>query len=117
VVDVSAETTVGGDVDVSVTTQRHDGVTVVAVEGEIDLASGGRLEQEITAALADPGTGVVVDLHGVTFLDSSGISVLLKGRRLADTQGVDYRVTGASNMVRQVLDLTGVWGHLSGEDT
>jgi anti-anti-sigma factor len=106
---------VGGDVGVSITMERRDGATIVAVAGEIDIASGGQLEQEITAALADPGSGVVVDLHGVTFLDSSGISVLLKGRRLADTRGVGYRVTGANNMVRQVLDLTGVWGHLSGE--
>jgi anti-sigma B factor antagonist len=106
---------VGGDVGVSVTTQQCDGRTIVAVVGDIDLASGGDLEQEITAALAGPGTAVVVDLQGVTFLDSSGIGVLLKGRRLADTHGVDYRVTGATNMVRQVLDLTGVWGHLSGE--
>jgi anti-sigma B factor antagonist len=87
----------------------------VAVAGEIDIASGGQVEQEITAALAGSDGGVVVDLDGVTFLDSSGISVLLKGRRLAGSRGVDYRVTGANNMVRQVLDLTGVWGHLSGE--
>ena len=49
------------------------------------------------------------------FLDSSGISVLVKGRRLADGRGVPYRVTGASGTIRQVLDITGVWGHLSGQ--
>jgi len=54
-----------------------------------------------------------VDLAEVAFLDSSGIASLLKGRRIADGLGKAYWVTGATGIVREVLDLTGVWAHLS----
>jgi anti-anti-sigma factor len=57
---------------------------------------------------------VLVDLAGVQFLDSSGIASLLKGRRLADQRGVSYRAVGADGMIRQVLELGGVWEHLCG---
>jgi anti-sigma B factor antagonist len=103
-------------VDLSIATSRQDDVLTLRVAGDVDLATGQQLEREITEAVAAAGpASVVVDLSGVGFLDSSGISVLVKGRRLADGHGVPYRVTGASGTIRQVLDITGVWGHLSGQ--
>jgi anti-anti-sigma factor len=84
--------------------------------GEVDLAAGAAAEAAIMSALTEPDVDtVVVDLTTVTFLDSSGISVLLAGRRAADERGVTYRVAGAGGIVRKVLDLTGVWPLLSGE--
>jgi anti-sigma B factor antagonist len=86
----------------------------VSVAGDVDLATVGQLDREFeTAVDADQTTGVVVDLAEVAFLDSSGIASLLKGRRLADGRGKPFRVTGARGLVREVLDLTGVWEHLS----
>jgi ABC-type transporter Mla MlaB component len=48
---------------------------------------------------------VIVDLSDVTFLDSSGISALLRGRRLADDTHPGYHVTGARGLVLTVLEL------------
>jgi anti-sigma B factor antagonist len=100
----------------AVSTHRHDGVTTVTISGAMDLDSVGHVERVIGETVDSPGTTkVVVDLSGVDFLDSSGIASLLKGRRVADGSGVAYLVVGAEGMVRRVLDLTGVWAHLSGE--
>ena len=60
---------------------------------------------------------MIVDLSGTQFMDSSGISILLKGRREADRAGIAYRVTGATDMVRHILRLTGVLDYLSAEPT
>lgn len=94
----------------------HDdaGVVTLTVRGEIDLANVDEFHEDVAAAVASDATTIVVDLSEVTFIDSGGISVLLKGRRLADEQGKEYRVTGATGMVSQILDLTGVSAHLSG---
>lgn|SRR5262245_2983131 len=90
------------------------GVVSVDAAGEVDLLTASVLEQAIVKAVAAVGgTGVVVDLAGVTFLDSSGISVLLEGRRMADNSAKSYRVDGARGIVLQVLELTGVWEHLA----
>jgi anti-sigma B factor antagonist len=103
-------------VDVSVSSELRDGVLTAAVSGEIDLASGPGVERVIAEAIGSPGVNaVLVDLSGVEFLDSSGVALLLKGRRSADERGVGYRVTGAHGITLQVLQLTGVWGYLSGE--
>jgi anti-anti-sigma factor len=103
-------------VGISISTQRRDQTVTVGVAGEIDLAAGVAVEAAIMSAVANQDVDkVLVDLTAVTFLDSSGMSVLLKGRRLADERAVTYRVAGADGIVRKVLDLTGVWPLLSGE--
>jgi anti-sigma B factor antagonist len=99
-------------VSLSLTTHREAGAITIDVNGDLDMSNVGQLEKEIAAAIGEC-TGIIIDLTEVPFIDSAGISALLKGRRMADEQGRRYRVTGAGGMVRQVLDMTGVWTHLS----
>jgi anti-anti-sigma factor len=100
---------------VSVSSHRQGSVLTVVVTGEVDLSTNFAVENAITDAIAEDGvTEVEVDLSAVRFLDSSGIRLLLKGRRGADERGVAYRVTSAQGIARQVLEMTGVWAHLSG---
>jgi anti-sigma B factor antagonist len=101
---------------VSVSSQRDAGVLTLAVSGEVDLATSPLVDDAITEAIASSGVTVVeVDLAAVEFLDSSGVALLLKGRRRADERGVAYRVTGAHGTPLQVLQIAGVWAHLSGD--
>jgi anti-anti-sigma factor len=86
--------------------------TVVPV-GDIDLSTVDTLAAQLGAAIDSDASRIEVDLSGVTFVDSVGIHALLKGRRLADASGKDYAVNGADGIVRQVLELTGVWTHLT----
>ncbi|MFC3501632.1 STAS domain-containing protein [Micromonospora krabiensis] len=97
----------------TLSSRRADGAVTVAVGGEVDLSNAQDLADEITAAVESDATEIIVDLGEVTFLDSAGINVLLKGRRIADDRGRTYRVTEARGMVRQLLRMTGVWEHLS----
>ena len=102
--------------NLSVSTAWQDNVATVTLEGELDLGSRDMVDRAIGKAIdADATTRVVVDLSGLRFLDSSGINLLVKGRRQADQAGVSFRVEGATDIVRQVLSLTGVLEHLSGE--
>jgi anti-sigma B factor antagonist len=105
-----------GDMTISVATQWDGRAAAIAVAGEVDLASMPSVDAAVEAAVCAPDVAsVVVDLSQVTFLDSSGISGLLRGRRLADEHGVTYTVGGAHGLVLDVLELTGVWAHLSGQ--
>ena len=101
---------------IGVSTERSGGLITVAPVGDIDVSTAPLLEAAIAEALdANPGAEVCVDLSGVTFLDSSGIAALLRGRRAADGRRTVYRVAGAHGITLQVLELTGVWVYLSGE--
>jgi anti-sigma B factor antagonist len=65
------------------------GAPGVAVSGEVDVASGPALEAALDAAVR-AGTGAfVIDLEAVTFMDSSGINVLLRTRALLGRQERD----------------------------
>ena len=100
----------------SVSSYRNGDGLIVVVSGEVDLATAPLLTDAVDAATASDGAATVtVELSEVTFLDSSGIAALLKGRRVADERGRAYRVVGATGTVLEVLELTGVWTHLSGE--
>jgi anti-anti-sigma factor len=89
----------------SVSGSRQDGVPVVAVTGEVDIATAPLLHAELTNQLAQSPV-LVVDLREVTFFDSSGIGVLLAAHRCA----ADLRVVADRASVLRTL-------HFSGMDT
>ncbi|GAA5194636.1 hypothetical protein GCM10023322_59460 [Rugosimonospora acidiphila] len=101
--------------DLSVSASRSGDTTRLSLTGEVDLSTVDALQEEIAASVeAEDVASLIIDLSGVTFLDSSGISALLKGRRLADDRQKTFRVEAARDMVREVLNITGVWEHLAG---
>ena len=91
-----------------VTTKTEDGIATVAVDGELDIATAPVLD----ATLADVergGTGtLLLDLHRVRFLDSTGLRSLLRARRRAETAGRRLRLANLPPAVERVLDVTGV---------
>ena len=99
------------------TVERADGPSAVTINarGEVDPDTAPVLEAALDAVLADGATlPVVVDLSGVRFLDSAGISALLRGRRRTVAAGREFRIAGADEFVVDVLQLAGVWRLLSG---
>jgi anti-sigma B factor antagonist len=102
--------------NVSVTTRQHDGVMKVDVSGDIDLATRDMLDSGLTGAIETAGIREVeVDLAEVQFIDSSGIAVLLRNRRLAEAAGVAFRIVAASDLTERILTVGGVWRLLTGE--
>ena len=81
-------------------------VTVITVEGEVDTASAPLLH----AALQDvkPGSSVILDLSGLTFIDSSGVRLLmLHAHRMRRAAGALF-VRCPSPPVHHVMTLTGI---------
>jgi anti-sigma B factor antagonist len=81
---------------------------VVAVSGEIDIASAPKLREELLSAVRRHGARLALDLGGVTFMDCAGINALLAARRHARLEGGWIRVARASRRARNVLMLTGL---------
>ena len=79
--------------------------TVLAVFGEVDMASSPALRCALETAL-DAGTQeLCVDLCATTFMDSSGLHVLVDAQQLAEGR---LTIVCPPGNVRRVLDLTGV---------
>ena len=85
-----------------------DGVTVIAVSGELDSANVAAVAAKVDAASGPGVPAAVVDLSGLSYLDSSGLHMLFKLARRRGEEGTLVRVVAAEGPVRRVFDLTGV---------
>jgi anti-sigma B factor antagonist len=94
----------------------HDATGVlVAVRGEVDSSSAPVLAHHLDVVLESSPSAVTVDLRGVTFLDSAGLSTLAMAHRRAEVRGGRVRVVASSRAVVRPLQITGLWELLSAE--
>ena len=85
---------------------RMDSTDLVAVSGELDMASALGLAGPLTDIANDGEGSVVVDLSGLAFMDSTGMSVLLNARRRLTRQGRGMLVICPAGPVLRVFELT-----------
>jgi len=81
--------------------ERHNGTSTVHAVGELDMASVARL-RECLSMLS--GT-VVVDLRAVSFLDSTGVSVLVGERKRLRDDGGELKLRKPQGMVRTAIEV------------
>ncbi|GAA2733194.1 STAS domain-containing protein [Streptomyces nogalater] len=85
-----------------------DGVSVVTVSGEIDHTSVDPLVQALDTGALGTRPRVVIDMRDVTFMDSSGINVLLAARLDLASTGGWLRLAGPRDSVMRTLEIVGV---------
>ena len=91
----------------NVETRQEGGALVVAPAGEIDMATADR----VTAALEDGGAEhevVVLDLRGVTFLDTSGVRLIVAEQRRAQEAGHRFAVVRGPGPVQRIFAISGL---------
>ncbi|MEU2054133.1 STAS domain-containing protein [Streptomyces bungoensis] len=93
--------------ELSVVASVTDGVHVLTAAGEIDHQTGDTLAQALDVSGA-PRPRVVVDLGQVTFMDSSGINVLITAHRTLTEAGGWLRLARPGQSVQRVLRLVGI---------
>lgn len=96
----------------SVRETREGGVHRLTPVGELDLATAPLLESAFHAVLQDEAAEmIVVDLTELSFIDSSGVSLLIRmGSACADADRL--RLINGSRAVERALDVMGVRGRL-----
>ena len=88
---------------------------LVAPEGELDLSTALPLEEELHGLQARGFQRLVLDLRGLTFLDSSGLRLLVNARRDALERGKKFSLIDGAPRVCRVLDITGLRPHFEFE--
>jgi anti-sigma B factor antagonist len=95
-------------VDLDVSTREEAGRVVVVAIGEVDVFTAPLLDAELSRLTADGRTDLVVDLSRVDFLDSTGLSVLVKAlKRVREAEG-RLDVVVAADRVAKVFRITGL---------
>ena len=87
-----------------------DDVYVVRVAGEVDMSHEDELRAELRAALAADAKGIVVDLTGCEFIDSSGVRALLLSHeeQRADRGPEKLAVAASSDQILRILSVMGI---------
>jgi anti-anti-sigma factor len=93
--------------EMSVTVRSERGVVIAAVVGDIDLSTVAGLRERLSE-LADSGQPLLLDLNRVTFIDSTGLGVLVATARRAAVNGVTLHAVCSRPQTRKLLWLTGV---------
>ena len=87
----------------------HEGATTtVAVRGEIDLLTTVRLNRELETVAEAAPEWLRIDLSQVSYMDTTGVAVLLKARRRALEAGCRFTVKAASPTIQRLLEITGL---------
>jgi anti-sigma B factor antagonist len=90
---------------------------VIAISGELDLASSAALEDELARVIDSDGELVVLDLRELEFMDSTGLSAVVKAQQRATDAGKRFGLVRGPQQVERLLSLTGVEDRLMIVDT
>jgi anti-sigma B factor antagonist len=82
--------------------------SIVAVSGELDLATAGQLWAALAAELARRDAPLVLDLAELSFCDSAGLAVFVKAHTTLEERGRRLVLARPAPMVARVLELSGV---------
>ncbi len=87
-------------------TTQQTGALVLTAVGEIDLATAPDLQQRLMTAVAAGSS--VLDLEKVSFIDSTGLRVLISAHEAAEASGSRFNLVVAEGPVTRLLRITGV---------
>ena len=87
---------------------RDDGVGVVRLTGEVDMYTAPQLKESMLGLIDGGAAKVVIDLSGVTFIDSTALGVLIGGVRRLHAAGGAMALVVATRPVGRVLSITGL---------
>ena len=94
--------------DFDVTAESADGVATVSVRGEVDVYTAPQLRERLYSVVGDGATRVVLDLSAMTFIDSTGLGVVVGALKRLRESGGDLVLRSPSRSTRKVLEITGL---------
>jgi anti-sigma B factor antagonist len=95
-------------VDLSISSEALDEVTVVHVGGEIDVYTAPVLRERLDEHITAGHHHLVVDLQGVSFMDSTGLGVLVGRLKLVRSNNGTLRLVCSSERILKVFSITGL---------
>jgi anti-anti-sigma factor len=105
---MTANSRVLADAHFDIGIRSHGGVTTMELTGEFDLGAEELFEEKLRVAVAGMPDHLVIDLRGVSFIDSSGIRSLADALSLAREHRIGLSVVRGGDRISKVLQLAGV---------
>lgn len=94
------------DLDLDVT--EHGGCSVLSLRGEVDVYTAPRFRERLIELVNAGERQIIVDLEGVSFLDSTGLGVLVGGLKRVRSHDGDMALVCTQGRILKVFDMTGL---------
>ena len=91
----------------------REGRHTLTLVGELDLSTAGELEAAIIRLCARGAREIVLDLHELSFVDSTGLRVILTGQGVCESHACDFSLTRVQAPVQRLFEQTGLDERLS----
>lgn len=101
-----------GELGFTVDLDERDQLLIASVRGVIDFLSAGPLRDQLHTALKTSAPRLVLDLEGVTFVDSTGLALFVSVQRRARAAGGWLRLANPPPQLHRVLRTTNLYHHL-----
>ena len=95
----------GAVISLAVERSRVDGYELLAVEGELDIATAPRMIAALNEAFAELTTPLVVDLSSVDFMDSTGLALLMNAYRRVRRRGHGFAIVCPGGPISRVFEI------------
>jgi anti-sigma B factor antagonist len=92
--------------DLKITTHETDGVTVVSCSGRIVFGDEATALRDTLKKMLDSSRQILLNLSGVSYIDSGGLGTLVGVYSSARASGADIKLTGLGQKLRDVLQVT-----------
>ncbi len=92
-------------ISLAVERSRVDGYELLAVEGELDIATAPRMIAALNEAFAELSAPLVVDLSSVDFMDSTGLALLMNAYRRVRRRGHGFAIVCPGGPIARVFEI------------
>ena len=92
-------------------------VLVVDMAGKLDSQTSGVAGDRMTEIVQGDAKKIVLNLQGLDYVSSAGLRIILRASKLLQGRNGEFRICGATGMVREVLESSGFASLLKTYDT
>jgi anti-sigma B factor antagonist len=93
----------------SLETERKDGTLYLRPRGDFDLIAAWQVEKALRDVEPRDTSAIIVDLRGLSFIDSTGLQTLTRGAQRARDQNIAFTIVRAPAKMDRVFELTGTY--------
>jgi anti-anti-sigma factor len=91
----------------------HGDCHTLSLAGELDIATAPKLQGAIDRLCQEGAREIVLDLHELSFIDSSGLRLIFTSEQLCDRHGCDFSLSRVQPQAQRLFEVAGVVGRLS----
>jgi anti-sigma B factor antagonist len=94
--------------ELDIQSERHPNQCEITLRGEVDVYTAPKLKAKLIETIEDGCANIVVDLEGVSFIDSSGLGVLVSALRRARERDGAVRIVCTRENILKIFRITGL---------